>query len=121
MSISGAARSSVVRTVETDEVLWKWNGQDTTQFDSPITGTGLSAPSGTLTAENFPAGVDANPNRKRLRYSHPADSSVAIFPINDLPNLPDQFVLEFTIGPRESASLGTNCIPGMCLFQDGDL
>jgi len=97
------------------ETLWEWNGNDISQFDSPLSYGGGN---GTLSVATYPAGLDV-PRRNRLVYTHdgsPAVRAGRLYWINDLPTLPDAYVVEATLGPRNELTLGANTAPGVAVL-----
>lgn len=101
-----------------DDVLWEWNGSDITQF-----GDGAGTPdyvvngaNGTFSAGAVPtSGVDV-PTSNVLRYaSGSATSAYAYFLINDLPDLPERYVIRARLGPRELSNTFARVV---CMAQD---
>jgi len=95
--------------------IWAWNGVDTTQFGTRFT----SGPAhvGVLDVIAMPVGISGNPNRNILRFGFNGTAAAVYFPINDLPTMPDRFLIEFISGPRQSGALGAG-IAGMTTYQD---
>lgn len=102
-------------------LLWEWNGTDVSQFGdgdgtpNAVTGTEtgtlaastLSSPNTDATAENV------------LLYTHTGGTADVFFTINDLPPLPERYLLQVQLGPRNGSSYGLNTIPSVVLaFQD---
>lgn len=105
--------------VEGVEALWSWNGTDITQF-----GDGAGTPdyvvngaNGTFSVGAVPtSGVDV-PTGNVLRYaSGSATTGYAYFLINDLPPLPERYVIRARLGPRELPNTFPRIV---CVAQDG--
>lgn len=89
-----------------ERVLWAWNQTDLSQFTGP---QDYGTPNGTLSVAPYPAGLDV-PQRNRIVYTQPGDTPISgrIWWVNDLPTMPDAYIVEATLGPREAGALGPN-------------
>jgi len=89
-----------------EKVLWAWNQTDLSQFTGP---QDYGSPNGTLSVAPYPAGLDV-PQRNRIVYTQPGDTPISgrIWWVNDLPAMPDAYIVEATLGPREAGALGPN-------------
>lgn len=103
------------QSADPEKILWKWNGIDYTQFGdgagnptatigSP-TGTGLSV---TQLSDNLDC-----PRIPILSYAHDAVAVPwrAYFMVNDLPELPNKYIIEARMGPTLTGTLGQNTYP----------
>lgn len=87
-----------------DKVLWAWNREDVSQFGNGAGGYDYSlegTPSGTLSVADAPDTLMCS-EAPRLVYTHTGNTARAFFLINDLPALPDRFIIEAVIGNRDS-------------------
>lgn len=81
-----------------ETIIWEWNQTDVSQFS----GEGYGTPTGSLTVGNFPRTSPDTAVRPRLNYASTGTSGGYLYWINDLPAMPDRYIVEFTIGPREA-------------------
>ena len=100
------------------EILWEWNGVDITQFgDGAGTPDEVSgSPNGVLSVGAAPtSGVDV-PSSNVLLYTPGSNTgnNIANFLANDLPSLPERYIMRARIGPKESTCNPLVC----CIYQD---
>lgn len=101
-----------------DDIIWEWNGVDITQFgDGAGTPDEVSgSPNGVLSVGAVPAsGVDV-PTSNVLLYTPGSNTggNFAHFLVNDLPPLPERYIVRARTGPKEST-----CNPAVnCMYQD---
>lgn len=108
-------------------VLWEWNGLDVTQFGDGLGGpsvTQVGVPTGVLSRSTIGTQmggtpIDMDPATPILSYQFagsPGGFATSIYLINDLPTLPERYVIEGRIGPRQGATtLGASCAPELLL------
>lgn len=121
----GAYPSTFVPTGIAPKLLWEWNGQDVSQF-----GNGLGAPTftdggtitGTLTAQPHPTSYSSSQNINRLYYTWTGGGTQfarAWYLINDLPVMPDRYIITGFFGQREASPSGIDTSGSIvAAFQD---
>jgi len=101
-----------------DAVLWEWNGVDASQFGtagSP-TATDPARNGGNMSGSfSVVAPTVEVTDRPMLKYTHTGGGGTGFWVINDMPALPDRYIVEAAIGPR-AASLYTNTYLGVHPF-----
>lgn len=109
---------SVTNPATASDLFWEWNKTDVSQFT--LVGSNPNPPTGALAVTTFPSGYDAS-ELPILQYTHGVNGTTTrvFYEINDLPDLPDRFIFQGRIGPREATSLGANTVPGLLVaYQD---
>lgn len=99
------------------QVLWEWNGTDITQFGDGVGTPDYTngSPNGVLSVGAVPTAVDVPSTNVLLYTTGSATVTAAHFLINDLPLLPERYVIRARVGPSDSA-----VIPRLiCMEQDG--
>jgi hypothetical protein len=100
------------------EVLWQWNGEDASQFGSAgsPTATDPTRNSGNMSGSFSVVSptVEAT-DRPMLKYTHTGGGGTGFWVINDMPSLPDRYIVEAAVGPR-SESLYLNTLLGVHPF-----
>jgi hypothetical protein len=106
------------------DVIWSWNGVDVTQFGdglgAPVVGDTFGTITGSLSVVTPSELIDAA-IKPTLRYTHTggAGTPCAFYRINDLPVMPDKYLIECKLGPRDLAPLGDNTSPRVLMvYQD---
>lgn len=123
-NVSNLLASSQVRNVGSG-LLWTWNGTDVSQFSDGAgnPSSGYSSPNGTIAADTItsPIGDAYSGNVIKYSYSGGDSDAAAWFVINDLPELPERYLVRAQIGPRDNGAsrAGENTSPGIVLaYQD---
>jgi hypothetical protein len=102
-------------------LIWEWNGTDVSQLgDGDGTPNAVvGSPTGSLAAAVLGYSGYDEPTDNVLKYTHTGSTSTtAFYIINDLPELPERFIVQVKMGPRES-TLSPNTSPRLVLaYQD---
>lgn len=102
-------------------VLWEWNGADITQFGDGV-GTPdntYGSPDGTLSVGAVPTSNIDVPSGDVLIYTTgSATGAHAHFLINDLPTLPERFIMRARLGPKTG---GVTCEPFLIFAEQDEL
>ncbi|MCP4204211.1 MAG: hypothetical protein GY769_20030 [bacterium] len=108
------------------EVLWAWDGSGVTQLgDGDGTPDGvIGTPTGTIAkstiATESPVNLDASDAPIVVHsFTGSSGTPTAFYTFNDVPTLPDRFIVEARLGPRQAGNLGLNCTPHLIIgYQD---
>ena len=104
-----------------DDIIWEWNGLDITQFGN---GSGTpdntyGTPDGTLSVGAVPTGSIDVPSANVLIYTTgTATLAHAHFLINDLPTLPERFIMRARLGPKTGS---VTCEPILIVGEQDEL
>lgn len=89
------------------KLLWAWNRTDVSQFgdgNGNPTATNVGTAGTGKLLSSVSTNPDISPNFRRLEYSFvgTTGTTMAFFMINDLPDLPDRYVIYATVGERSA-------------------
>lgn len=118
----GSQSGIEVINVNPPALLWEWNGVDVSQFGDGVggpTATDLAAITGSLAAAPFAVNTtETSQNYNRLIYTHTGGTGRAWYMINDLPVLPDRYMLEGVLGGRTTGTATNTEANIVLMYQD---